>query len=154
MGRGIAPSLRCSGHARPSAPSSLGLGRERASAHAADSAAYGGFVMVSGRNGELKRSVLSALAAMVAAAVPSLVTLPAHAETPSGSEPRSDAGSKHEKHEAKRTTKKAHVVKGQKAHATKQEASAQKQETRKPEEAADAKPKPQASNAAKPAVKK
>src|SRR5262249_6306708 len=53
--------------------------------HAANSAAYGGFVMVSRGNGELKRSVFSALAAMVAAAIPSLVALPAQAETPSGS---------------------------------------------------------------------
>ena len=42
----------------------------------------GGFVMQSRRNGEFKRSVLSALAAMVAAVVPSLVSSPALADKP------------------------------------------------------------------------
>src|SRR6185503_7835778 len=121
----------------------------------AASSVHGGVVMVSRRNGELKRSVLSALAAMVAAAIPSLVSLPAQAEPPSGSAPSADAphqekgkAAKHEKREAKHD-KKARAAKGQKAH-PKQEAHADKREApAKPAEAqADAKPKPQPASTA------
>jgi hypothetical protein len=117
--------------------------------------------MVSRRNGELKRAVLSALAAMVAALIPSLVALPAQAESPAGREASREASreeqgkaGKPDKRDGKRA-KKPHAAKGQKPHG-KQGTKAEKQETtRKREEAqASAKASPKQGSAATPKDKK
>lgn len=112
--------------------------------------------MVSRRTGELKRSLLSALAAMVAALVPSLVVLPAEAASPSGSATPSDTArdtqGKAGKTEGKRA-KKPRAAKGQKT-GGKQEAKAH-EAPRKPDEAqADAKAKASQGSAASPKGKK
>lgn len=106
--------------------------------------------MVSRRNGELNRSVLSALAAMVAALVPSLLALPAQAEPPSGSEARHETA-REEHGKAGKRAKKPHAANGQKPHG-KQEAKADKKDTpRKHEEAqTTAKASPQQGSAAAP----
>jgi hypothetical protein len=115
--------------------------------------------MVSRRNGELNRSVLSALAAMVAALVPSLVALPAQATPPSGSEANRHEATREEQGKAGRRegkrAKKPHAAKGQKPHG-KQEAKAEKKETpREREEAqASATASPQQDSAAAPKGKK
>ncbi len=73
--------------------------------------------MVSRRNGEFKRTVLSALAALVAAAVPSLISSAALAETPAGHDAASSEAAKAPaKHDAKKP-RKAHAGKAHKPHA-------------------------------------
>jgi hypothetical protein len=88
--------------------------------------------MQSRQNGEFRRSVMSALAAMLAAAVPSLVSSPALAEKPADKAPEaaSDNGASKAKPAVKHV-KKAHVAKKT---AQKTEGAA-KQETPKPAEA-------------------
>jgi hypothetical protein len=84
--------------------------------------------MQSRRNGEFKRSVLSALAAMVAAVVPSLVPRPALADKPEASTADAKASTDPPaKQEPKQATKKSHAPKGQQPQA-KQDASPKKQD--------------------------
>lgn len=92
--------------------------------------------MVSRRNGEFKRTVLSALAALVAAAVPSLISSASLAETPSGNDAASSEPAKAPaKHEPKKA-KKVHAAKGQKAHA---KADAKPEASKAPDAKVDAK---------------
>ena len=74
--------------------------------------------MVSRQNGDFKRSVLSALAAMVAAAVPSLVASTAHAEPGTTGAPSGNDASQEEPAKAPvKAPTKASTKHGKKAHA-------------------------------------
>jgi Peptidase M15 len=109
--------------------------------------------MQSRRNGEFKRSVLSALAAMVAAAVPSLVSSPAMADKPEASTADAKASTDPPaKQEPKQAAKKTQAPKGQKPQA-KQDASAKKDASPKAQ-AAPAKKDTKAAHAAAPKGKK
>jgi hypothetical protein len=90
--------------------------------------------MLSRQNGDFKRSVVSALAALVAAAVPSLVSSPALADkSADGSAPAADTKEKSApKAPAKHATKKTHAAKKP---AAKQDSAASKDAAQKPEEA-------------------
>jgi hypothetical protein len=110
--------------------------------------------MQSRRNGDFKHSVLSALAALVAAAVPTLIASPALAEAPAKSDAPVDDGAAskgHAKADAKKTAKPvkkaAPAAKGQKPAAKK--SAAKSDAPAKPAEAhADAKPKQAKADAA------
>jgi hypothetical protein len=103
--------------------------------------------MHSRQNGDFKRSVISALAAMVAAAVPSLVPSVALADKPANDKPAAAEGQKPEADKAEpkkaepKKVKKSHAPKGQKpaAHA---KADTKKAEAKpeEPQAKADTKP--------------